>query len=228
MKKRQIRMAIFFSIIIVATISTTVHNQTKVAKEESIEKGRKLYTQLCLDCHGETGEGEGALIGTSFNNQQFLSTFSDNDLKNMIENGRPQALMPAYRFLEDEEKANIVSLIRSWQTKPLTFKAPSKITGNADNGKQLYAANCMTCHGQTGSGFSTAAAAIANPDTLKQITDKQMWLSIAYGRDGTRMGPSLKGENGVKQLGEQDISDIVIYIRTDLANTYNPLETKSE
>lgn len=222
MKKLFIGIAIFFLLIIVATIGFLQQKENN----SSIVNGQRLYTQLCLDCHGETGAGEGDLIGTSINNQHFLSTFTNQDIINMIENGRVAAMMPAYHELKEEEKEDIVSFIRSWQTKPLTFDAPSNIEGNANRGKTLYTSNCMTCHGETGSGFATAAAAIANPDTLKQLSNKQIWLTIAYGREGTRMGPSLKGQNGVKQLEKQDISDIVMYIRNELANQYNPSETR--
>jgi len=222
MKKIFIGIAVFSLVVAVAFVSFFQRKEMK----ESIENGRQVYTQLCLDCHGENGKGEGSLIGTSINNQHFLSVFSNEDIINMIENGRPDAKMPAYSFLEKGDRENLVSFIRSWQTKPLKLEEPSIIEGNAENGKQLYQSYCMTCHGQTGSGFSTAAAAIANPDTLKQLTDNQMWKTIAYGREETRMGPSLKGQNGVKQLESQDISDIVIYIRNDLAEKYNALESK--
>ena len=222
MKKLFIGFAITLLLIIVAIIASFQKNEDK----ESIANGQRLYNQLCLNCHGETGAGEGALIGTSINNQHFLSTFSNSDIKSMIENGRVAAMMPAYLELKEEEKEDLVSFIRSWQSKPLTLNAPSSIEGNAGKGNALYTSNCMTCHGKTGSGFATAAAAIGNPDTLKQLSDKQIWLTIAYGREGTRMGPSLKGEDGVKQLEEQEISDIVIYIRNELTKQYNPSETR--
>ncbi len=224
MKKLFIGIAILMFVIIVAIIGTL----QKAEDKASIMNGQRLYNQLCLECHGETGEGEGALIGTSINNQQFLSAFSNHEIKNMIESGRVEAMMPAYLELKEEEKEELVSFIRSWKIKPLTLDTPSSIEGNADRGKALYTSNCMTCHGKTGSGFATAAAAIANPDTLKQLTDQQLWLTIAYGREGTRMGPSLEGEDGVKQLDEQEISDIVMYVRHELANHYNPSEPRPE
>lgn len=222
MKKLFIGLAILLLVIIAAIISPI----QKYADKASIANGQRLYNQLCLECHGATGAGEGALIGTSINNQQFLSTFSNFDIKNMIENGRVAAMMPAYNYLKEEEKEDLVSFIRSWQTEPLTLHAPSTLDGNVDRGRVLYASNCMTCHGKTGSGYATAAVAIANPDTLKQLSDKQLWLTIAYGREGTRMGPSLIGEDGIKQLAEQEVSDIVIYIRNELAKQYNSSETR--
>jgi cytochrome c oxidase cbb3-type subunit 3 len=56
--------------------------------------------------------------------------------------------------------------------------------------------------------------ALSNPQYLKYTTDKQIWIETAYGREETRMGPSLKGLEGVRQLKEKDITDIVTYIRS--------------
>ena len=39
-------------------------------------------------------------------------------------------------------------------------------------------------------------------------------MDTAYGREDTRMGPSLKGLDGARQLKEKDITDIISYIRS--------------
>jgi cytochrome c oxidase cbb3-type subunit 3 len=76
----------------------------------------------------------------------------------------------------------------------------------------------------TGSGLKGTATALAHPNRAGQTTDEQMWLAAAYGRENTRMGPSLKGLDGVRQLEEQQITDIITYIRQDLVKKYNPQE----
>lgn len=223
MKKLLLGCTVFFSIVLIAFFSSSFTEENK-EKQVSIQNGQKIYTQFCSDCHDENGKGEGAFIGTSLNNQHFLSTFSDEDVYNMINSGRLGTMMPEFSFLEEGEKRELVSFIRSWQTKPIQFEVPSLIEGNALNGKKLYSSNCAMCHGETGSGLLTTGTAIANPNSLEQMTDIQMWISIAYGREDTRMGPSLKGFKGVKQLEEQDISDIVVYIRDELFSIYDPGE----
>lgn len=199
---------------------------TENKKEQlAIQNGEKIYSNLCIDCHGENGKGEGAFIGTSLNNQHFLSTFSNEEISIMIEHGRQATMMPEFGFLDEVEKSNLVTFIRSWQTKSIDHEPPSLIEGNSSNGEKLYNSNCAMCHGETGSGLLTTATAIANPESLKQITDKQMWITIAYGREETRMGPSLKGLEGVKQLEKQEISDIVVYIRGVLFDKYDPADS---
>lgn len=227
MKKLFIGIIVFSALVffVLSGVNPFLKNNEVQA---SIDSGQKVYQKLCLSCHGENGKGEGALIGTSLNNQHYLSTFSDEDIYIAIEDGKAVAMMPEYRFLKEEEKEDLVSFIRSWQTKPLKLEAPSVIKGNATNGKKLYKAFCTTCHGETGSGLLTTAAAIAHPNTIKNMTDKQMWMTVAYGREETRMGPSLKGLDGVRQLEEQELSDIVVYIRNELTNRFDPLEYRNK
>lgn len=219
-----IGVVIFSFIVVIAAVNYFF--DTPQTKEEiaSIENGEKLYNQLCLSCHGDNGKGEGNLTGTAINNQHFLSTFTNDDIYNMIETGKEVAMMPSYAYLEKKDKENLVSFFRSWQTKPLQLDAPSLIEGNAENGEKLYSLYCITCHGETGSGFQGASAAIAHPNTMELMTDRQMWISIAYGREETRMNASLKGLDGVRQLESQEISDIVEYIRHDLVKKYDPTE----
>lgn len=223
MKKIYISFTVFFSVVLIVLINLTFFEENK-QEQLSIQSGEKTYAKLCMDCHGENGKGEGALIGTALNNQQFLNTFSNEEISDMINHGRPSNMMPQFSFLEDNEVDHLVSFIRSWQTETLSLEAPSVIEGNSTKGQKLYNTNCAMCHGETGSGLLTSSTAIANPETLKQMTDEQLWITVAYGREETRMGPALKGLEGVKQLEKQDISDIVIYIREALFEKYDPRE----
>jgi mono/diheme cytochrome c family protein len=225
MKKWLISLTVLILVVIVVIFSSSPGDESH-AEGNAIILGEKIYTDYCVDCHGENGKGEGAQIGTALNNQHFLSTFSNQDIFNMIEDGKDQTLMPGFDFLEAKEIDSVVSFIRKWQKDPLNLEAPAMIEGNATNGKKLYNLYCITCHGETGSGTLTKAAAIANPLTLDNITAEQMWITAAYGREETRMGPSLIGLEGVRQLEEPEISDVITYIRRDLVKRYNPSESK--
>ncbi|PLR99901.1 c-type cytochrome [Bacillus sp. T33-2] len=226
MRKLLIGFAVFATIVIIAFLS---HPAEFRSKEElaSINQGQKLYTQLCSACHGQSGKGEGKLAGTAINNQHFLSTFSDKDIHNQIKFGRREGSMPEYgSILTDKQLDSLVSFIRSWQTKPLELEAPTALDGNPSNGKRLYSLYCSNCHGNTGSGLKSTGSALAHPNFLKYTNDEQIWISVAYGRQETRMGPSLKGLDGVRQLEKQQISDITTYIRKELINSYNPEESR--
>ena len=187
----------------------------KREKSEAAAAGEELYNKNCLACHGETGKGEGKKAGTAINNQHFLSTVSDQDLYNYVKYGREGAGMPAYGSrLSEKDLHNLVVFIREWQTEKIVFKAQNTISGNSEEGREKYNLYCLSCHGEAGSGKPKMGTALANPQYLKYTSDRQIWIAATYGREGTRMGPSLKGLDGARQLGKDDINDIVAYIRS--------------
>lgn len=187
--------------------------QDKMQKAYALE-GEKMYAQMCAACHGATGLGEGKFPGTALNNQKFLSSVSDEDLFNHIKFGRVKAMMPEYgSVLKDEDIQKLTAFVRSWQQKEIKFDVPEKIVGNPENGERLYGLYCLSCHGESGQGKKAMGTVLANPEYLKYTTDHQIWIATAYGREETRMGPSLKGNDGVRQLTKQEISDVVSYIR---------------
>lgn len=94
------------------------------------------------------------------------------------------------------------------------LEVPKTISGNAYNGKRLYTLYCLTCHGENGAGIKKMGPALSTPQYLKTTSDRQIWTTTAFGRKGTRMGPSLKGLDGARQLKKEDITDIVSYIRS--------------
>ncbi|MEH7335467.1 c-type cytochrome [Neobacillus drentensis] len=182
---------------------------------KSIAAGEKVYNKNCLICHGKTGKGEGLKVGTAINNQHLLSSVSNKDLYNYVKFGREATTMPAYgSSLSEKDLKNLVAFLRDWQTEEIKFNAPKTFSGNPEKGKKKYNMYCLTCHGEAGSGKQKMGTALSNPMYLKYTTNKQIWIDIAYGREETRMGPSLKGLDGARQLKEKDISDIVSYIRS--------------
>ncbi|WP_042458292.1 c-type cytochrome [Neobacillus dielmonensis] len=182
---------------------------------KAVAAGEKVYNKNCLICHGETGKGEGKNAGTALNNQHFLNNVSDQDLFNYIKHGRESTAMPAYGpRLSDNEINSLTVFIRNWQTEDINFDIPKTITGSSEDGEKLYNLYCLSCHGEAGAGILKMGPALSNPQYLKYTTDTQIWSDTAYGREETRMGPSLKGQEGVRQLNKQEISDIVTYIRS--------------
>jgi cytochrome c oxidase cbb3-type subunit 3 len=213
MKKLLIGIYILVTIGIIVVVS----NSGLLTKKDhkAIDAGERIYNQQCFACHGENGKGEGAKEGTAINNQHFLSVFSDKDLFNQVKYGREGTVMPAYGTnLSEEDMKHLVAYIRNWQTKSVDQDVPKNISGNPENGQKLYKLYCANCHGFEGVGKKKMGTVLASPQYLRYTSDKQIWASTAYGREDTRMGPSLKGLEGVRQFSESQINDIVTYIRT--------------
>jgi cytochrome c oxidase cbb3-type subunit 3 len=211
------KIVLVLSLLLVAGtiyVGSTLGLKEDTQNQVLAREGEKMYTQMCAACHGKTGLGEGKFSGTALNNQQFLSSVSDEDLFNYIKFGRVEAYMPEYgSVLKEEEIRKLTAFVRSWQQKKLTNDVPDQIAGNPGNGKKLYGLYCLSCHGESGQGKKGMGTALGNQEYLTYTSDQQIWIATAYGRDETRMGPSLKGLEGVRQLKKQDISDITSYIR---------------
>jgi cytochrome c oxidase cbb3-type subunit III len=211
------KILIGFYVLIIIGIIVCISNSDifDSQKTEAIAAGEKLYNKNCIFCHGETGQGEGSKTGTALNSQNFLSSVSDTDLYNYVKYGRQGTVMPAYGpRLSEEGLQNLVAFMRDWQTEEKEFDVPQTISGDPERGQAQYNLYCLNCHGEAGAGKYKMGTALSNPHYLKYTTDKQIWVTSAYGREETRMGPSLKGLDGVRQLKEKDITDIVTYIRS--------------
>jgi mono/diheme cytochrome c family protein len=85
----------------------------------SAEKGRSQFQELCIECHGQLGEG---LQAPALNNQELLNAGTNGYLFATISRGRSGAEMPSwgrgsdkYRALNLQERHDIVAFIRQWQ-----------------------------------------------------------------------------------------------------------------
>jgi mono/diheme cytochrome c family protein len=213
MKKILIGSYVLIILGIIAFMSNSNLFNNKDSK--AIAAGEKVYNKQCLICHGETGKGEGTKVGTALNNQHFLSNVTNKDLYNYVKYGREGTGMPAYGpRLSEKELNNLVVFIKDWQTEKIEFNVSKTISADPENGNKLYNLYCRNCHGEAGVGMLKMGPSLSNPQYLNFTTDKQIWITTAYGREETRMGPSLKGLEGVRQLKKEDISDIVSYIRS--------------
>tara|TARA_Y100001968_G_scaffold275717_1_gene269583 strand:+ start:306 stop:1235 length:930 start_codon:yes stop_codon:yes gene_type:complete len=80
------------------------------------------YQQLCANCHGPDGQGGSV---SSVANPWFLEAASDGFLLHAINKGRPGTTMPAWEaVLSEQERYNLVALLRSWATPVEDSKVP--------------------------------------------------------------------------------------------------------
>jgi cytochrome c oxidase cbb3-type subunit III len=220
---KKILIGSYVLIIILAIFGIGNSGLFNKENSEAIAAGEKVYEKNCTLCHGETGKGEGKFAGTAISSQNFLNSVSDIDLYNYVKFGREGTAMPAYGpRLSEKELKNLVAFMRDWQTEVIDFDVPKTISGDPERGLKMYKVYCLNCHGQEGAGKNKMGTALANPHFLKYTTDKQIWITTAFGREETRMGPSLKGLEGVRQLSKEDITDIVTYIRSIKSNNDRP------
>jgi mono/diheme cytochrome c family protein len=88
----------------------------------TLERGEVLYARFCTMCHGESGAGDGPVVGpnrlpplpTLNLLSQRANELSDGYLLGMIANGR--GVMPSYRRVPWEDRWYLVAYVRSLQS----------------------------------------------------------------------------------------------------------------
>lgn len=181
--------------------------------------GARLYAAHCAACHGSTGAGG---VGVPLSLASFLNSIDDDFLRKTIRHGRPGRVMPAFSKLSDAQIEAIVGFIRTWSDKPAPQFPGTPVRGDAVHGKSLYNSYCAACHGEAGEGgkgtgvtFSRRrdlpiiAPALNNPGFLTAASDQMIRHTLQFGREGTPMRSFL-----VQGLSEQDIDDLVAYVRS--------------
>ena len=79
------------------------------------------------------------------------------------------------------------------------------------SGRQLWAANCATCHGPTGEGLP-GIPALRSREFLREATDAQIHHIVAAGIPGTAMSPWWNEVGG--PLTDEQIRALVAHIRS--------------
>jgi len=181
--------------------------------------GEHIYIQNCAACHGYNGNGG---MGVPLSLPDFLATASNDYLYKTIRNGRPGRVMPAFKNLSDDDLDSLINYIRSWSNSIPPKYSNKTVKGDATHGNTLYQQHCAACHGESGTGgpgtgvtlsrprsLPILAPALNNPGFLASASDEMIKRTLIKGRSGTPMVSFLN-----KGLSEQDINDIVAYVRS--------------
>jgi cytochrome c oxidase cbb3-type subunit 3 len=143
--------------------------------EEALATGQRIYASNCSVCHGSTAAG--SLGFPNLTDNDWLYGGSPSAIKHTLTNGRNGA-MPANGLKPDltgAERSDIASYV-------LTMSGREG-TGDAENGKPLFAQACAACHGGNGKGMQ----AIGAPNLTDNIwlyggAQKQIEFTILHGR----------------------------------------------
>lgn len=91
-----------------------------VADEASLQRGKEIYDIICINCHGEDGQGDGpALVNENRKPSEFnaehVKELKDGELYYIIKHGVEESPMLAWSFLDDEDIWHLVNYIRMLQ-----------------------------------------------------------------------------------------------------------------
>lgn len=194
----------------VATSARLVRNDE--TKDVSDAIGGTLFKANCVMCHGPDGSGD---LGPSLNTQAFLTAVSNEYLADTLINGRPGTGMPAWRHLSNDDVASIVRHIRTWQAeadKSAEWHARAVPRGDPDGGRMLFASTCAGCHGVDAEG--AIGPQLSNPHFLRNASDVMLREWISAGKSGTEMLGFRKGGQGIAELSDRQIEDLVAFLRS--------------
>ena len=94
----------------------------------------------------------------------------------------------------------------------------SAAAGNAESGQVWYDGTCSTCHGEAGIGIEGLGKALIANAFVAERSDDEMIAFIKVGRPASdpanTTGVDMPPKGGNPSLDDQQLADIVAYLRT--------------
>ena len=174
----------------------------------SLRIGKVLYSAHCATCHGSNGAGG---IGPSLNTDAFLAVVNDGYLFDAIVSGRPGTAMPSWKHFAPDDMVDLINYLRSWNGRERRELAPYLARGDWDRGKGLFQGTCAPCHGVDAEGAT--GPQLNNPVFLASASDAMLRQWVRFGKVDTPMRAFAKGSQGMVEMSDAQIDDVVTYLR---------------
>jgi mono/diheme cytochrome c family protein len=169
------------------------------AEGTSVEIGQEIYSQNCIVCHGEFGEGgpnpsQAGDIIFPISTAEYLKTRDDSTIRSIIAQGQPNYGMSPFGSafggpLDDEDIDAVVAYIRSWESDPPVELPPEIVVGVEDtlslDTKEIYDQLCAQCHGLNGEGG--IGPSFMDSEFHDTRSDNQLFNAINVGHEATSM-----------------------------------------
>lgn len=176
----------------------------------AISAGAAAFKVNCVQCHGSGAQGSPGY--PNLNDDEWLWGGSANDIHQTIAHGVRFAEdpdtriseMPAFGdILQPKEIAQVASFVSSLSNNAGTANAEDMAAG-----KEIFAQNCVACHGEDGKGSRELGA----PD----LTDA-IWL---YGSTPAQIAAQVRApKHGVMpawgaRLGDTTVKELAVYVHS--------------
>ncbi len=188
---------------------------------EVTARGKQAFERYCSHCHGFKGLGDGA-VAKAFPQFSFpvasKSTYDlpDGTLFHIITYGRN--LMPSHASqLPQDDRWKIIHYLRDLQRDEIARLGPEAVIPEDTRrrtlvsepyGKELFATNCASCHGEEGRRPNPGIPTLNSPSVLAIADDAYYWDIINHGRSGTQM-PAWRSV-----LTKTQLQSILMHIRS--------------
>ena len=190
--------------------------ETQAISEPDMAAGQAAYA-ICASCHGAQGEGNQALNGPKLAGQG--AWYTERQLRYFqtgVRGGEGDTLgaqmtSMSMTLADDAAIRNVAAYIESLPDTPLD----PTVTGDVENGRKIYQANCAACHLDDGRGtWYTDAPSLAGMSDWYFVTQI------------SNFGAGIRGLHPNDHYGEQmvamatamsnisEIEDVAAYINT--------------
>lgn len=164
------------------------------AQPPSAARGQEIYAENCAQCHGPDGTGE--VPGSrNFQDLDYIRGETPADFYTAVTEGRGE--MPSYRErLSSDERWDVVLFV--WRI-PTT-------NASLELGREIYGADCATCHGEDGSGELLGSADFTDLREMDNLAPRDLYLTVTQGRGSMPAWQS--------QLSQDERWAVIDYLRT--------------
>lgn len=185
---------------------------------KAAEAGHELFVTKCSSCHGPDAEGRTGM-GPRLASKSFLEAATDEMLTKTIKDGRAGTTMSAWgAVLSDSELNAILTYLRSTVPHTPATLDESPLSGNAEQGEQLFRTICARCHGRNGGGYmeSSGGTGIGRQAFLASVSDGYLRHVIKNGKSQTAMR-GFEGDDpmALANLDDSQVEDIISFLRRD-------------
>lgn len=154
----------------------------EVAKDpQALKMGSRLFASNCSVCHGSDAKGVYGFPNLTDNDWRWGG--EPETIKASIMNGR-HGVMPAWAEVIGEQGVSDVAAFVL--TNLDGRKLPEGVKADPVKGKELFASNCVACHGPEGKGTPAMGAPdLTHPQAfIYGSSFAQLQQTIRYGRQG--------------------------------------------
>ena len=187
-------------------------------KPEQVRDFAVLYKENCAGCHGQDGQGNGAL---GLANPVYLASASDETIRRVTARGIPGTLMPAFAkssggTLTDEQVEILVREMRARWARPneaLDVTPPpysATEPGEPTRGAAAYGIFCAGCHGPDGKG-SAKGSSIVEASFLALVSEQSLRTTVIAGRPDLGQ-PDWRNDAPGRAMTAQEVSDVVAWL----------------
>ena len=179
-------------------------------------KGKMIYTQHCVQCHGDHGLGNGPQSGgvpvpvSAIGLRDISSQYNPAKWYTVISQGQMDRYMPPFDSLSENERWDVLSYV-------YTLSNPAS---QAEQGAAIYAAQCAECHGVDGKAstgsLSGSVVDFSDQVFMSKVTGLGLYRAI---EDGILPGMQSFSDS----LTDAEIWSLTAYLRTLTYDLTTPL-----